>query len=75
MNPQASLTRNSHTNLPVSMRCEQVHSLYVLLSGGSVSSNGFGSTDAPQAEFEIASINCLLLKLPGCVEQGKFSSK
>lgn len=64
--------RNSHTNLPVSMRCEQVHSLYVLHSGISVSSSGFGGTDAPQAGFEMAPINRLLLKLPGFLNQGKF---
>lgn len=48
-------TLNSHTNLPVTMRCEQVHSLYV-----SLSSSGFGSTDVPQGEFKIAPFNCLL---------------
>ena len=56
------------------MRCEQVHSLYVLHSGASVSLSGFASTDEPQAEFEIAPINCLLLKLPGC-ESGEIFIK
>lgn len=44
--------RNSHTDLPVTLRCEQVHSLYVLPGGGS---------PCPQ-EFGTAPINCLLLK-------------
>lgn len=69
IDPQASLSSNSHTNQPVSMRCEQVHSLYVLVS---MSSRGIGCPDAPQAEFKIGS-NCLFLKWP--VNQGTFSSK
>jgi len=59
IDPQASLTSNSHTNQPVSMRCEQVHSLYVLQNGVSMSSRGIGCPDAPQAEFKIGS-NCLV---------------